>query len=407
MARHRLSYPASDRAAAVPGTDRPPLVMHVVYRFGVGGLENGIVNLIERLPPAEFRHMVVALTECVPEFCKRITRAGVDFVSLHKPPGQGWQVFVPIWRLFRRHKPAIVHTRNLAALEMLLPAWAAGVPVRLHGEHGRDASDPDGTNRRFRWVRRVFSPFVTHYIAVSADLRQYLVDAVGVSPGRVTYICNGVDEEKFRAIERSLPDVGRGHTDARVVVGTVGRLDEIKDQSLLIAAVARLLEREPETGNRLRVQIVGEGPMRESLHRQVEERGLRGIVEFLGERDDVSGLMRDFDVFVLPSRAEGVSNTILEAMASALPVVATAVGGNPDLVTPGLTGALVPPSDPDALALAVAAYVASPRRRLEHGARARADVEHRFALTDMVERYRTLYRSMLAARAGSRFTPPT
>jgi sugar transferase (PEP-CTERM/EpsH1 system associated) len=378
--------------------DPRPLVMHVVYRFGVGGLENGIVNLINLLPHEEFRHSVVALTECDPRFCERVTRSDVDFIELKKPPGQGWRVFRRIGRLFSERRPAIVHTRNLAALEMQVPAWFAGVPVRLHGEHGRDMSDPDGTSARYRVLRRLLAPFVTQYVALSADLEHYLVDAIGIGADRVSRICNGVDERKFSPSAR-LAAVD-SPADAPLVVGTVGRLDEVKGQHILVEAVAALLRDAPGRRARLRVVICGDGPTRASIESCIASHGLQDVVEVLGERADVPDVLRSLDVFLLPSLAEGISNTILEAMACGLPVVATDVGGNSELVAEGESGYLVPPADPHALAAAIARYLDDAELRRRHGREARAEIERTFSLSGMVRRYGDLYRAALTAAAA-------
>ena len=154
----------------VPPTTSRPLVAHVVYRFDTGGLENGIVNLINHMPTSAYRHLVVALTEVVPGFARRIERDDVKFIALHKPPGHGAKLYPQLFRLFREQRPAIVHTRNLAALECQVPAALAGVPVRIHGEHGRDVGDLDGTRWRYQWLRRAYRPFVHKYVALSRDL---------------------------------------------------------------------------------------------------------------------------------------------------------------------------------------------------------------------------------------------
>ena len=133
--------------------DARPLVAHVVFRFDVGGLENGVVNLLNGLPSDRYRHTVISLTEAT-HFHERVRVDDVDFVSLHKPPGHGFWLGPRLFRIFRRLRPTIVHTRNLAALESLVPAWLAGVPVRIHGEHGRDVGDLDGSNQTYRLVRR-------------------------------------------------------------------------------------------------------------------------------------------------------------------------------------------------------------------------------------------------------------
>src|SRR5690606_5551515 len=143
--------------------------MHVVYGFDTGGLENGIVNLVNNLPTARFRHAIVALTHCAPTFSARIRREDVTFIELDKPPGHAFRLYPRLLRLFREHRPAIVHTRNLAALESQLPACLARVPARIHGEHGWDVADPNGAGRKNRLLRRLYKPFVQRYIALSGQ----------------------------------------------------------------------------------------------------------------------------------------------------------------------------------------------------------------------------------------------
>ena len=140
--------------------DRPRRIVHVVYRFAVGGLENGLVNLVNRLPADAWRHAIVSLTDIDAGFAARIVRDDVELVALHKRPGHAWPLYPRLWRLLRQRRPAIVHTRNLAALETMPVAWAAGVPARIHGEHGRDAGDPDVRDPTRRRIRRAFRPFV-------------------------------------------------------------------------------------------------------------------------------------------------------------------------------------------------------------------------------------------------------
>ncbi len=381
-------------------TDSRPLVMHVVYSFRVGGLENGVANLINRLPAARFRHAVVALTDCSSEFCERVRRKDVEFVSLHKPPGHALRLYPTLHRLFREWRPAIVHTRNLAALEAAVPAWTAGVPVRIHGEHGWDMADPDGTRRRFRLMRRLYRPFVTHYVALSAHLQSYLERGVGVAPARVTRLTNGVDTQRFHpaadGLREPLPGSPFNASGVRVI-GTVGRLQAVKDQVNLVRAFALLRRETPAEAQRLRLIIVGDGPLRPAVEAEIARAGIGDQVWLAGERSDVPAMLRGMDLFVLPSRAEGISNTVLEAMASGLPVVATAVGGNPELVVPGSTGALVPPGDSRALAGAIAPYVVDEALARAHGMAGRHIVENQYSIDGMVARYASLYDSLLSA----------
>ena len=157
-----------------------PLIVHVVHRFAIGGLENGVVNLINRLPHDAWRHVVVSLTDVDRQFARRVLRSDVQYVALHKGPGHAVSLYPTMYRLFRSLRPAIVHTRNLAALEASVPAWAARVPARIHGEHGWDIHDLDGSARRYQWVRRLYRPFVTRYVALSPDLARYLRERAGI-----------------------------------------------------------------------------------------------------------------------------------------------------------------------------------------------------------------------------------
>jgi sugar transferase (PEP-CTERM/EpsH1 system associated) len=386
----------SEPAAAV-GIRDVPLVAHVIYRLDVGGLENGLVNLINRIPAERFRHAIICLTD-YSAFRRRIQRGDVSVFTLNKPPGNSPVLHVKLWRLFMQLRPDIVHTRNLAALEGNLPARLAGVPVRIHGEHGRDIDDLDGRNTKRQVMRRLFKPFVHHYIAVSRDLESYLEQKVRVHPSRITQIYNGVDSERFHPAGEERGEVpcagfaGKGD----FVIGTVGRMQDVKDQLTLARAFVRLTQGTPQAEQRLRLVMLGDGPLRERVRVLLADAGVQQFAWLPGEHDDVPRIMRSFDLFVLPSLAEGISNTILEAMASGLPVLATAVGGNPELVEPGVTGTLVPRNDPESMARAMRVYAESAELCRRHGSAARRAVEQRFGMEAMVNAYMAVYDRLLA-----------
>ena len=348
-----------------------------------------------------------ALTEVVPAFAARIRRDDVQFMSLHKPPGHGVKLYPRLLQLFRELQPAIVHTRNLAALECQVPAALAGVPVRIHGEHGRDAHDPDGSVRRYQWLRRAYRPFVHRYVALSRELAHYLEHRVGVPPQRIAQIYNGVDLTRFdRGSATRFAPPGCPFSDPAVfVVGTVGRMQTVKAQPLLAQAFVRALQMQPALRERLRLVMVGDGPLRADAQAVLDAAGVRDLAWLPGERADVPDVMRGLDCFVLPSLAEGISNTILEAMACALPVLATAVGGNAELVVTagkGQTGRLVPAGDVAALAAGLIAMSADAAAAVEMGRAGRERVERQFSLRSMVASYQSLYDRLLAERITTR-----
>jgi sugar transferase (PEP-CTERM/EpsH1 system associated) len=245
----------------------------------------------------------------------------------------------------------------------------------------------------------LFRPFVSRYIAVSPDLGRYLVGPIGVAPDRVEVIINGVDTTRFSPANVRVPIPGCPFADPGLrLVGTVGRLDPVKAQVDLANAFITLVKRRPELRAVLRLVIVGEGSERADVTNALRDAGLLDCAWLPGERNDVSTILRGLDAFVLPSRAEGVSNTVLEAMASGVPVVATAVGANSELVVDGATGRIVPSGDPSALAHAMEGYVDDPRSAAAHGEAGRQRVVQRFSLDRMVDRYQRLYLD-LATRA--------
>ena len=372
-------------------TPAMPLVVHVVNSLAVGGLENGVVNLVNTTA-ARFRHVIVCMTADGPLHGR--LRPEVEVVVLGKRPGQDPWALLRLVRLLRHLRPLIVHSRNWPAVDAIPAARVARVPLVVHGEHGREVADPEGRNLRRNRIRRALAPLVHHFVTVSADLRRWLIEDVRVPAAKVTAIHNGVDLSRFgRAgklesrMRLSLP------ADASIV-GTVGRLDPVKDQAGLIQAFAQVRAQHPAA----LLVVAGDGPCRAELERVAAGLGQSDQVRLLGNRDDIPTVMSALDVFVLPSIAEGISNTILEAMATGLPVVATRVGGNPELVEEGVGGALVPRSDPDALAAAIAAYTGDAELRRRHGQASRQRAIGHFSLERMAQAYANLYTALAATR---------
>jgi len=362
-------------------------ILHILHSLQVGGLENGVVNLINRLEPERFEHAICCITTSGP-MAERLERP-VEIHELGKGAGGDYLLPLKIARVVREVKPHIVHTRNWGTIDGVIAARLAGVRCVIHGEHGREATDPGGTNGRRNRVRRLLNPLVSRFVTVSEDLRTWLVDQVGIPREKVVHIMNGVDTDRF------VPPLDKGAAKARFgidpnafVVGTVGRLDPVKDQQTLVRAFGTLCR---EKGRGAELLLIGSGPEEQMLRRLAEELGVAESVHFMGERRDIPELLQAMDVFVLPSIAEGISNTILEAMSCGLPVVATRVGGNVELVTSGVTGALFDPGHYDSLADILQGFHGDSSCRADYGELARREAEVKFSLATMVSRYDQLY----------------
>ena len=367
-------------------TPARPHIVHVVRSLEVGGLENGVVNLVNGLA-GDFRHTILCLEGAGP-LRERLPET-VDVLA-PGPVARGSLACLRLAAILRHLRPDILHSRNWPSVDAIPGARLARVRAVVHSEHGREQTDPHGLSRRRNWIRRAFGVMVDRFVTVSEDLNRWLVDTVRIPARKVRTIHNGVDTRRFSDQDREAARRALGVADSARVIGTVGRLDPVKDQATLVRAFASVATARPEAV----LVIVGDGPSRRALDALVTDLGLAGRVRMLGERADVPRLLGGFDVFALPSIGEGISNTVLEAMATGLPVVATRVGGNPELVDDGVNGRLVPPENPPALAEALDTYLADALVRALHGKASRQRAVTHFDLPMMIEGYRSLYVSL-------------
>jgi len=377
-------------------SSQPPIIVHIIHRLAVGGLENGLVNLINGIPEERYSHIIICMTNST-DFADRITNKSVKIIALDKKAGKDLAVFVRLWKTLRQIKPDIVHTRNTATIECVVPAFFSGGNVRIHGEHGRDILDLDGKNKKYLMLKRCLRLFISHYIALSKDLENWLVKDVHVKKNKITQIYNGVDTQKYKAEKLNKDFFPSGFYSADCVfVGTIGRMQGEKDQLNLTNAFITIHREHPEWRHALKLILVGDGPLKEKCEAALNEANLLGNAWLPGSRSDANIFYHAFDIFVLPSLIEGISNTILEAMASALPVVATNVGGNPELVVENQTGRLVPAADPQAMAEALVDYIADENLRHQHGENGLTHIRENHSMDNMVNNYLNVYDKALS-----------
>lgn len=362
-------------------------VLHILHSFGIGGLEKGIAMLINHASP-DFEHIILCLTQSGDS--RTLIPAEVKIYEMHKQPGNSVRFLWQMSRAIRRIKPDLVHTRNWSGMDGIIAARLAGCRRIIHGEHGWGMDDPQGKLRKRQVVRRVLSPGVREFTAVSEQIKVWLENEVGVLRP-VTRIYNGVEvpsghgQPATSALRREL-----GLPDDVLLVGTVGRLDPIKDQAGLVRVFQEVKRRIPSS----HLVLVGDGPERETLQ-SLRTDG----IHLLGMRSDVAAILAQLDVFVLPSLNEGISNTILEAMAAGLPVVATAAGGTPELIRHEENGLLVKVQDYHALSGALVRYLDDAQLRAAHGERNRCRVLEKFSVPAMVAGYEMVWRRV-AGKSG-------
>ena len=361
---------------------RPLRVCHVSLTLKTGGLERILTDIARHHDSAETTSEFLAIRE-VGRFADEIRRTGCP-VHLLKPAGRIGQVSQMV-RLFRDGRFDVVHTHNTYPhLYASLAARLARVPVVVNTRHGQRAGHGWKSRTQFRWA----SHLVDRIIAVSGDAARLCVEADGVAARKVTRIWNGIDLSDFSFT---------GPANVPIAI-SVARLSPEKDFATLLRSVAIAIREVPD----LQLKLVGDGPERTKLEGLTRELGITSCVEFLGERTDVPNMLAQAGFFVSSSLTEGISLTLLEAMAVGLPVVATAVGGNPEIVANGVTGQLVPPADPELLAKAIVTMCRNERQWPILGQAGRDRVAEHFEVRRMVSDYERLYRDLLEQKQRTR-----
>jgi sugar transferase (PEP-CTERM/EpsH1 system associated) len=376
----------------------PIRILHIVDTWAVGGLQSGLTNLIERMDMAHFEHVVCTMRPVDGPNAQRMPARQTRVICLSKEESASRFQAPALTRRIREVKPDIVHTRNWGAFEGLLAARRVGVCARVHSEHGIDWDTTVKEPWRRLLCRRLAFQLADRVLSVSRQLRDLHAKRTGFPARKIEVIHNGVDSRRFSPDAAVRARVRRefGISDGEFCIGCVGNLIPVKDHLTLLRAIGGFAQ----SGRPWRMLVAGTGPELSKLTAFVAAHpAWKDRVLVLGRSSSVPELLNAMDVYVLSSLTEGISNSLLEAMATGLPVVATETGGNPEVVINGDSGLLFPVGDDSRLTEHLLALEARSEWRRQLGQRARRRVRAEFSIDSMVRKYEEVYESLEPAAA--------
>jgi sugar transferase (PEP-CTERM/EpsH1 system associated) len=364
------------------------VVGHAIYAFHSGGMERGLLNLINYGDHERFRHVVLCLTDAG-EYATMLTAPDCQVVELRKNPGNDWRLPSRIAQAARRHGVDIMHARGWPALvESAIGARLAGISRTMYTFHGKTIDDLKGISFKRRWLQKAMIRSYRKVITLNQQMRADLAAECSMAESRIGIINNGVDIEKFRPrCDRASLRREFGLPIEKVIIGNVARLDPVKNHEVVLRALRRLVDQQLE----VLFLLVGDGPNRAALEREVARLALGPHVRLYGHSNAVTELLNCMDVYVQSSFYEGFSNTVLEAMACGVPVIATDVGGTTDIFSDGSEGYFFKSQDDSTLASLLFDLARDETQRRRMGERARKSTVEQFPIQSMVRGYESAY----------------
>lgn len=361
-------------------------ILHVLPSLEIGGMETALIHLINGLDPTLFENFIFCFdsrNEKEP-LQDRLRNPDLPIFKFHKGEGIAYGLPWRISRILKNENIDIIHTRNFAAL--LYGAVAARfttTPSVISDIRGHLPEDQGAKTKRLSFL-------ISQFVTVSNDLKNILIEKFKIPENKIRTIYNGVIE-KHRTAPAQLARTQLGLDAGNFVIGTVGRLEPVKDYGTLVRASQPILQENPAA----RLLFVGDGSQRSALEKLAQELGISGQTIFTGYQHEVDIFLPAIDVFVLTSISEGISNVLLEAMTHGIPIVATGVGGNPEVVVGDETGFLVPVGDVLSLTEKIKHFADTPGLRHKMGAAGQRRVQQQFSMQQMIAAYQHLYIGLL------------
>jgi len=373
--------------------DKKINIMHIVFSLECGGLEKVAIDLSGKLNDGIFNSCICCI-DAFGELSDEARKREVEVILVKRKPGKDIMLPFKLAHLVKEKRIDLVHTHNMGPLFYgTLASKLAGVPVIMNTRHGREKK----RGNSYIWNMN------DAVVAISEDAKKEMLKCNRIDIKKTKVIHNGIDTDKYACLEDGCEVRNALNINTSTfVVGTVARLSPEKDQFTLIDAFLKVINIMDDA----KLVFVGDGALREELINYAKKLDVYDKIIFLGFRDNVFKILPTFDVFALSSLTEGISLTLLEAMAMKRPVVVTNVGGNPEVVVDGVTGFLVPPKEPKEMAGAIAEILRNPELSQKMGEAGRKRVEEKFSLELMVKEYKDLYKECLARKGmGSALNP--
>ena len=376
-------------------------VLHLLHKLTFGGTERVVAHLVTQSGPEVFNY-ICSFDEPDPEFLKELGPMSDRVFSLHKRKGNDLSLPFKIAAICNQRRVDIVHSLGWATYaEGLVAAKILKRHIRFfHSFRGKTEEDTGFIPKRRILAQRIFARYCDTILTPSNMSRNDYANLIGIDPERIAVIYNGVQTQNFNSVfEQKSRRNHFGLQDEEIVIGCVARLDPVKNVTALIRAFAGI---DRDTAHRCRLLLVGDGPELAELKRLVGALEIEARVVFAGMRRDIPECLRMMDIYVQPSKFEGVPNAVLEAMAAGLPVVATDVGGVCEIVEHGISGFLVHLGDDKALSNRITELVRDPAKSNNMGSAGRKRVKERFSMKKMISDYEGLYRRILKNDAAGR-----
>ncbi len=366
-------------------------ILHIYQNSKIGGVQRQLLNTVSQYNKELFNPIVCCFGP-KEEIGKEIEKIGLEFIPLnikryHK---FSFKIIIKLYQIMKERNIHIVRTHKYrASLYGRIAASLARVPVVITSVHGNYRKD---LRLKRKLANRILSNVTDRIVAVSESIKQDILKYDRIEPFKVIVINNGVDIIKFNP-EGNFHNIRREFSisDSEIIIGFIGRLVPAKGLEYLINAFS-LLSRELKN---IKLLIVGEGSLLNILRERVKENAINQKVIFTGKRYDIPDILSAIDIFVMPSLAEGLPNSLLEAMAMGKPIIATTAGGIPEVIKDGINGILIPPRDVDSLATAMKKLLEDPFFSVKIGQGARDFVEKNLSNIATTKKWESLYMTLL------------